>query len=151
MDYELSELWPELTPFLDALMTMEAPGGDLWAGYDQRTGTPLFSDNGGATALTADWISDLWYEHVGTGAHIVRTLWHEAVLDVDPGDGAARDRAWLALALCGQRSRRMQGEYSERAASVGAVRMSRARLRRRRDAARLEAMREEGGRRSGRA
>ncbi|MGX9847117.1 hypothetical protein [Limimaricola litoreus] len=57
-DYERSELWPELSEFLDELLVLEAPGGNLWRGYDARLGSPLFSRDGGKTALTAEWISD---------------------------------------------------------------------------------------------
>lgn len=118
-DYERSELWPELTEYLDLLLTLEAPGGDLWLGYERRQGAPLFSRDGGATALTADWISDVWYEHVGTGEHIVRTLWHQVAYDSDV------DRIWMALALCGQRSRRTGGEYYDKNQRARAVRAGR--------------------------
>ena len=118
-DDERSELWPELTEFLDALITLEAPGGDLWIGYDARYGTPLFSRDGGTTGLTPDWISDVWYEHIGTGEHIVRTLWHQLAYDSDI------DRTWMALALCGQVGRRTAGEYHEKNQRAKAVRAGR--------------------------
>lgn len=118
-NYERSELWPELTEYLDLLITLEAPGGDLWLGYERRRGTPLFSLNGGVTGLTADWISDVWYEHVGTGEHIIRTLWHQVAYDSDV------DRTWMALALCGQSSRRTSREYFDKNQRGRAVRAGR--------------------------
>ena len=33
-DYDREDLWPETTPFLDALVADDAPARDLWAGYD---------------------------------------------------------------------------------------------------------------------
>lgn len=118
-DYERSELWPELTKYLDLLITLDAPGGDLWLGYERRQGTPLFSRDRGATGLTADWISDVWYEHVGTGEHIIRTLWHQVAYDSDV------DRTWMALALCGQRSRSTSKEYHDKNQRARAVRAGR--------------------------
>lgn len=118
-DYERSELWPELTEYLDLLITLEAPGGDLWLGYERRQGTPLFSRDRGATGLTADWISDVWYEHVGTGEHIIRTLWHQVAYDSDV------DRTWMALALCGQNSRSTSREYFDKNQRARAVRAGR--------------------------
>ncbi len=133
-EYERPELWPELTKFLDELLIMEAPGGDLWAGYDRREGTPLFSRDGGVTALSADWISDVWYEHVGIGEHIIRTLWHEVAYDSDT------DRTWMALALCGQKGRRTADEYREAGKRRRAVRAGRERLMTMRQAVRNEAL-----------
>ncbi len=119
-EYERSELWPELTEFLDELLVLDAPGGDLWLGYDRRSGTPLFSRDGGVTALTADWISDVWYEHVGTGEHIVRTLWHQLAYDSDV------DRTWMALSLCGQRGGgRTASEYHDKNQRARVVRAGR--------------------------
>ena len=108
----------ELTPFLDALMIVDAPGGDLWAGYDLRVGKPLLSFDGEA-CVHRDWVSDVWQDHVGTGAHIVRTLWHEIVGEDDD------DRLWVALALCGQKDRRTAREYRIRQAQEAAVRKGR--------------------------
>ncbi len=88
--------------------------------YDRRSRTPLFSRDGGETVLTADWISDVWYEHVGTGAHIVRTLWHQLAYDSDT------DRTWMALALCGQRGgSRTASEYREKNQRAAAARAGR--------------------------
>ncbi len=131
--YERPELWPELTEFFDELLILEAPGGDLWTGYDRRCGTPLFSRDGGATPLSADWISDVWYEHVGTGEHIVRTLWHQIAYDSDV------DRTWMALALCGQVGRATADEYRDRNARARAVRAGRRTLQLIRQQARNEA------------
>nr|WP_319484731.1 hypothetical protein [uncultured Cohaesibacter sp.] len=108
-NYMRDELWPELTPFLDALITEDAPGGDLWAGYSLRKGTRLFSRDGGKTGLSGDWISDVWFEHFGCGAHFVRTLWHENIYDEDDYN------EWIALSLCGQKSERTAKEYRRRA------------------------------------
>lgn len=116
--YDRPGLWPELSPFLDALIRVDAPGGDLWMGYDQRLGKPLFCFDG-ATCVHRDWISDVWHEHIGTGAHIVRTLWHEIV-----GEGSD-DRVWVALALCGQRDRRTAREYQVKRGRDEAVRKGR--------------------------
>lgn len=118
LDYHRPELWPELTPFLDALMIVDAPGGDLWTGYELRVGKPLFSFDSEA-CVHRDWVSDVWQDHVGTGAHIVRTLWHEMVGEDDD------DRLWVALALCGQKDRRTAREYRVRQAQEAAVRKGR--------------------------
>lgn len=135
-DYERPELWPELSKFLDELVVLEAPGGELWRGYDARQGTPLFSRDGGATALTGEWISDVWYEHVGTGEHIVRALWHQLAYDSDT------DRTWMALALCGQRGGgRTAAEYYEKNQRARAVRAGRHALASLRQAAKWESLR----------
>jgi hypothetical protein len=105
-DYDRGDLWPELTPFLDALIEVDAPGGDLWTGYDARQGMPLFTEDFGATGLSGDWISDVWQEHVGCGAHIIRTLWHQICWDQDD------DSTWVALALCGQAAPRTAEHYT---------------------------------------
>jgi hypothetical protein len=122
--YDRPDLWPETTPFFDALVASDAPGGDLWSGYDLRKDTPFFSLDGGATVLSADWISDVWEKHVGCGAHIVRTLWHELACDAD------RDLTWMSLALCGQIAERTAQEYrvdnSRRRAAASGRRMMRA-------------------------
>ena len=87
------------------LLEVDAPGGDLWAGYDARVGTKLFSADFGGTGLSGDSISDVWEEHVGCGAHIVRTLWHQTAWESD------RDLTWMALALCGQRAEKTAKPY----------------------------------------
>ena len=118
-DYEMPALWPETTPFLDELLILEAPGGDLWRGYDARIGTPIFSRDGGVTALSAEWVSDVFYAHVGTGQHIIRSLWHQLAYDSD------QDLTWMALALCGQRGARTEAHYRQRNARTTAVRHGR--------------------------
>lgn len=137
-EYEQSELWPELTDFLDMLLTLEAPGGDLWNGYDRRQGTPLFSRNRGLTGLTADWISDVWCEHIGTGEHIIRTLWHQVAYDSDV------DRTWMALALCGQTSRRTSAEYHDKNQRARAVRSGQKLLRTARQRAKFQSLGQSG-------
>lgn len=132
-EYELPALWPETTPFLDALLTLEAAGGALWPEYDRRHGTPLFSETGGDTALSADWISDVFYEHVGTGQHIMRTIWHQLAYESD------RDLTWMSLALCGQTGARTKREYRERNARGRTVRAGRQSLKARRKQALLDA------------
>ncbi|TLP45427.1 hypothetical protein FDK21_11735 [Cohaesibacter sp. CAU 1516] len=107
--YHRDKLWPKLTQFLDALIIEDAPGRDFWIGYRGRVGTPVFSRDGGATGLSGDWISDIWFEHFGVGAHFVRTLWHENVFDADD------EREWIALSLCGQRSDKTAKEYRRKA------------------------------------
>lgn len=132
-EYDLPALWPETTPFLDALLTLEAAGGALWPEYDRRHGTPLFSETGGDTALSADWISDVFYEHVGTGQHIMRTIWHQLAYESD------RDLTWMSLALCGQTGARTKREYRERNARGRTVRAGRQSLKARRKQALLDA------------
>ena len=122
-DYEQPEIWPEVERLLDVLVEMDAPGGDLWLGYDMRIGTYLFSMDGGRTGLSADWVSDVWARRTGHGAHIVRTLWHDELLV----HGGERD-VWLALALCGQRSERTARHYQTRAAKKEAGRRGRGML-----------------------
>jgi hypothetical protein len=130
---ERPELWPELTPFLDAVILVDAPTDDLWTAYDARVGTPLFSRDGGATAMTPDWLSDVWEEHVGCGAHIVRTLWHEVAHEADV------DLTWMALALCGQKDQRTARHYQVRNAAARQLRTGRGMLRNARRATMLAA------------
>ena len=118
--YERDGRWPKVTPFLDALVEIDAPGGDLWAGYEARQGTRLFSEDGGRTALTQDCLASAFRDLTGHGPHILRTLWH---------DTAAREDAsevWVALALCGQRSERTARHYRTRAARHEHARRGRA-------------------------
>ncbi len=53
--YERPRLWPELTPFLDAVILLTAPGGDFWAGYDARStpSTAVFSQDFGKTGAAS--------------------------------------------------------------------------------------------------
>lgn len=105
------------------MIEVDAPGGDLWTGYDARAGTPLFTKDFGWTGLSGDWISDVWEKHVGCGAHIVRTLWHHLCWESD------QDSTWVALALCGQDSDRTAREYRVQGARARAVRDGRGLLR----------------------
>jgi hypothetical protein len=129
-DYERDALWPELTPFLDELLADDVAGGDVWRAYDRRVGTALFSRDGGRTELGETWLSDVWRTHVGTGAHIVRTLWHELARDGETDD------AWVALALCGQRDLKTAEQYRVTDRKARARRSGRAMLRARRRASR---------------
>lgn len=98
-------LWPEVGPFLDAVIKVDAPGAEFWPGYDARCGSNFFSIDGGRTGMRADWVSSVWQHHLGIGAHIVRTLWHELVRD------ETEDRTHVALGLCAQRSERTAKAY----------------------------------------
>ena len=122
-DYEREHLWDEVTPFLDDLVVEDAIGSNLWLGYDRRADTPIFSPDGGRTGLTADWLSDVWETHVGSGAHIIRTLWHQLCWESD------RDATWIALALCGQRDERTAASYRIEGARRRAARQGRALMR----------------------
>jgi hypothetical protein len=90
-DY-IAELWPELTPFLDAVVLAGRSGGSLAARLQELNGQYLFAKYG--QKLGEGWVSKAWRRHIGTGEHIVRTLWHEEALD--DAD------TWMALVLCGQ-------------------------------------------------
>jgi len=118
-NYDRGALWPELTPFLDALICDDAPGADIWSGYELRIGTPLFALEGGKVGLSGDWISSVWRKHVGSGAHIVRTLWHQTIWECD------RDGVWIALALCGQDDVRTATAYRVEDAKRRSVREGR--------------------------
>lgn len=84
---------------------MDAPGAELWAGYDARCGTRFFSIDGGKSGMRADWFSAVWQRHLGFGAHIARTLWHELVR------GETDNRTYIALGLCAQKSERTAKAY----------------------------------------
>ena len=127
---ERDDLWPEVTPFLDAALLIDSADHHIWRAYDARHGTPFFSRDGGDTALSKDWISDVWYQHIGTGAHVVRTLWHELAAD------SARDRTWIALAMCGQKSERTAAHYRLRSAHKRAADRGRGIMKARRQNAR---------------
>tara|TARA_R110002124_G_scaffold287334_2_gene473174 strand:+ start:831 stop:2003 length:1173 start_codon:yes stop_codon:yes gene_type:complete len=90
-DY-VAELWPELTPFLDAVVLVGRSEGSLGTRLRELNGQYLFAKYG--RKLGAGWVSTAWRRHIGTGEHIVRTLWHEEALD--DAD------TWIALVLCGQ-------------------------------------------------
>lgn len=90
-DY-VAELWPELTPFLDAVVLVGRSEGSLATRLRELNGQYLFAKYG--QKMGAGWVSTAWRRHIGTGEHIVRTLWHEEALD--DAD------TWMALVLCGQ-------------------------------------------------
>ena len=90
-DY-VAELWPELTPFLDAVVLAGRSHGALAARIRKLDGEYLFAKLG--KKLGEGWISKAWRRHIGIGEHIVRTLWHEEALD--------NEDTWMALVLCGQ-------------------------------------------------
>jgi hypothetical protein len=90
-DY-VAELWPELTPFLDAVVLAGRSEGSLATRIRELNGEYLFAKYG--QKMGAGWVSKAWRRHIGTGEHIVRTLWHEEALD--DAD------TWMALVLCGQ-------------------------------------------------
>nr|WP_321443462.1 hypothetical protein [uncultured Cohaesibacter sp.] len=104
-EYHRSLLYPEITPFLDALIMEDAPGRHIEAGYTARIGTPIFSRDNGRTGLSGDWISDVWFEYFGCGAHISRTLWHEEVHDENSS------KTYIALELCGQKDPKTANQY----------------------------------------
>ena len=128
-EYE-ARLWDEVTPVLDAVLEADAPGGELWSGYDARQGTHFFSADGGETGLSADWLSDVWEARLGSGAHMIRTLWHDHALRM----GSETD-VWMALALCGHADGRTAEHYRTRAAHAARGREGRALLRAARRAA----------------
>jgi hypothetical protein len=132
-EYARDALWPELTPFLDALIEIDAPAGDLWTGYDARVGTPLFSTDFGETGLSGDWISDVWEKHVGCGAHIIRTIWHQLCWESD------KDSTWIALALCGQTAERTAIAYRIKGARIRATQDGRSLMRNARSENRFDA------------
>lgn len=120
---ERDDLWDEALPFLDDVLLMDSLREDLWRTYDARHDTYFFSRDGGATGHRGDWISDVWHKHVGTGAHIVRTLWHELASDSE------RDATWAALILCGQNSEGTAEQYRLRTTRKRAAKQARQMLR----------------------
>lgn len=88
----VAELWPELTPFLDAVVLAGRSHGALAARVRELDGQYLFAKS--CKKLGEGWISTAWRRHIGIGEHIVRTLWHEEALDDED--------TWMALVLCGQ-------------------------------------------------
>lgn len=128
--YERPRLWPELTPFLDAIILLSAPGGDFWSGYDARSmpSTTVFSRNLGKTDCHLGWPSKAWRRHFGIGAHIVRSLWHQMMFESEDDD------QYIALALCGQGNERTAMEYIMKGNRVRARRRGRAKIRASREA-----------------
>lgn len=131
MPYDRPRLWPELTPFLDAVILLSAPGGDLRAGYGARSlpPTPLFSPDLGRTDCDLNWPSRVWTRHFGIGAHVVRSLWHQMMFESED------DEQYVALALCGQGNGRTALHYIMRGNRHRALRRGRARIRAAREAA----------------
>lgn len=129
--YERPRLWPELTPFLDAVILLTAPGGDFWAGYDARSApsSAIFSQDFGKTGCCELWPTKVWTRHFGIGAHIVRSLWHQMMYESEG------DEQYIALALCAQGHGRTAMEYIMRGNRKRAVRRGRAKIRAARDAA----------------
>jgi hypothetical protein len=126
-DYDPGPLWPELTPFIDAVVLDGRDPLDIAARVRAMQGAPLFSKDG-VRPFSEEWISTVWRRHIGTGVHIVRTLWHEEAAE----DGGT----WMALALCGQRSAQTARHYTlkaarKRAAKRGRALLARARAKRR--------------------
>ena len=87
-----AEMWPELTPFIDAVVLAGRPDTVLATRLREVDSQFLFSKHG--RKFSELWISKVWYRHIGTGEHIIRTLWHEEALD--DAD------TWMSLVLCGQ-------------------------------------------------
>lgn len=103
--YHRPELWPELTPFLDALIMLDMTGSDFWEAYEAKRGMPLFSRDGGDSSPGTSWPTRCWHRHFGIGAHIVRSLWHSLMFESE------NDDQWIALALCGQGNGRTSQHY----------------------------------------
>ena len=125
------QLWPEVTSFLDAVVLLDAPGSDFWTCYQDRceAGVWLFSQDAGASEPDELWPTKVWERHVGIGAHIVRTMWHQMMFDSEDDD------QYIALALCGQGHGRTAMEYIVRGNRARALRRGRAKMRAAREAA----------------
>lgn len=121
--YRRSELWPELTPFLDAVVQLDMPEGSLWDAYDRKAGTPIFSRDGGESGVAASWPTACWHRHFGIGEHIIRSLWHTMMFESEDDD------QWIALALCGQGNGRTAVEYIVEGNRRRAARRARVKLR----------------------
>jgi hypothetical protein len=104
-EYRRPDLWPELTPFLDAVVMLDMPECDFWDAYDRKAETPLFSRDGGNSDVYVGWPSQCWQRHFGIGEHIIRSLWHTMMFTSEEDD------QWIALALCGQGNGRTAQEY----------------------------------------
>lgn len=129
--YHRPRLWPEVTPFLDAVILLDAPGSDFWPCYQERVaaGAWLFSQDGGASEPDELWPTKVWERHVGIGAHIVRSMWHQMMFDSEDDD------QYIALALCGQGHGRTAMDYIVRGNQARALRRGRAKMRAAREAA----------------
>jgi hypothetical protein len=132
LTYHRPQLWDELTPVLDALVTLDMPGLDVWTAYERREGTPIFSRDGGTTGVAVGWPSQCWRRHFGIGAHIIRTLWHSWTF------ASEDDEQYVALVLSGQTNARTAEHYVAEGARQRASRRGRGKVQeaRRRNAAR---------------
>ncbi|WP_271882068.1 hypothetical protein [Phaeobacter italicus] len=122
-EYRRPELWPELTPFLDAVVMLDMPACEFWEAYDRKAGTPLFSRDGGNSGVLVGWPSQCWKRHFGIGEHIIRSLWHTMMFDSEDDD------QWIALTLCGQGNSRTAQDYILKGRCKRAGRRARAKLR----------------------
>lgn len=120
--YHRPDLWPELTPFLDALIMLDISGVEFWEAYESKDGMALFSRDGGVTFPATAWPSTCWRRHFGTGAHIIRSLWHSMMFESE------NDDQWIALALCGQGNGRTAQHYILDARKKRASRQGRAKI-----------------------
>ncbi|MCB1331210.1 MAG: hypothetical protein KDK28_17945 [Maritimibacter sp.] len=127
LHYDRPHLWPELTPFLDALVVLDTPTGELWAAYDAKDGTPIFSRDFGVSEPYRYWPSRCWRRHFNVGEHIVRSLWHSMLFESETDD------QWIALALCGQGIGRTGQEYLLEGAKKRASRRARRKIREHRE------------------
>lgn len=105
IDYHRPELWPELTPFLDAVLMLDLRDCSVEDAMELKSGTDLFSRDGGKTGVYVSWPTRCWLRHYGIGEHIVRTLWHTMMFESEDDD------QWIALALCGQKGIRTAMHY----------------------------------------
>lgn len=120
--YHRPELWPELTPFLDALIMLDMPGSDFWEAYGGKCGIALFSRDGGESSPSTSWPTRCWHRHFGIGAHIIRSLWHSLMFESE------NDDQWIALALCGQGNGRTAKHYILEGRKKQSARRGRAKL-----------------------
>lgn len=121
--YHRPALWPELTPFLDALLMLDLPASSLRDAAESKAGQQIFSLTGADSDLGVAWPSRCWRRHYGTGEHIVRTLWHDMMFESED------DEQWIALALCGQRGARTHLHYVVEGRHRRAARSGRAKIR----------------------
>lgn len=128
--YHRPELWPELTPFLDAVVMLDQSGRDFQEAYAARRGTSLFSPDGGVSTPAVNWPSRCWLRHFGIGAQIVRSLWHTMMFESEDDD------QWIALVLCGQGNARTAQDYILEGRKKRAGRRGRAKIRAIRQASR---------------
>lgn len=122
-EYVRSELWPELTPFLDAVVMLDMPACDFRDAYARKEGLPIFSRDGGRSEPHVSWPTRCWHRHFGIGEHVIRTLWHTMMFASEDDD------QWIALAICGQGNGRTAMEYIVRGNRKRASRRARAKLR----------------------